>query len=120
LNAVGLLSLDVETRGLPPLAPPPRVCGEVYLALPYLAQALGSLDARVVACVRKEEGPRWWWAYQVRVETAGLRFLLVRRYSQFRRLHARLRALPTPAKDRLPRRDAAWTLPRRVVWHWCW
>jgi len=73
----------------------------VYLALPYLAQALGSLDARVVACVRKEEGPRWWWAYQVRVETAGLRFLLVRRYSQFRRLHARLRALPTPA-ERLP------------------
>ena len=36
LNAVGLLSLDVETRGLPPLAPPPRVCGEVYLTLPYL------------------------------------------------------------------------------------
>jgi len=29
-----LLSLDVETRGLPPLAPPPRVCGEVYLTLP--------------------------------------------------------------------------------------
>ena len=37
MNAVGLLSLDVETRGLPPLAPPPRVCGEVYLTLPYLA-----------------------------------------------------------------------------------
>merc|ERR1712086_1181016 len=36
LNAVGLLSSDVETRGLPPLAPPPRVCGEVYLTLPYL------------------------------------------------------------------------------------
>ena len=35
-NAVGLLSLDVEMRGLPPLAPPPRVCGEVYLTLPYL------------------------------------------------------------------------------------
>ena len=35
LNAVGLLSSDVETRGLPPLAPPPRVCGEVYLTLPY-------------------------------------------------------------------------------------
>ena len=26
-------ALDVETRGLPPLAPPPRVCGEVYLTL---------------------------------------------------------------------------------------
>ena len=25
-RTVGLLSLDVETRGLPPLAPPPRVC----------------------------------------------------------------------------------------------
>ena len=37
LNAVGLLSLDVEMRGLrSPLAPPPRVCGEVYLTLPYL------------------------------------------------------------------------------------
>ena len=34
-NAVGLLSLDVETRGSPPPAPPPRVCGEVYLTLPY-------------------------------------------------------------------------------------
>ena len=33
LNVVGLLSLDVETRGLPPLAPPPRVCGEVFLTL---------------------------------------------------------------------------------------
>ena len=26
-----------ETRGSPPLAPPPRVCGEVYLTLPYLS-----------------------------------------------------------------------------------
>ena len=33
LNAVGLLSLDVETRGSPPLAPPPRV---VWRSLPYL------------------------------------------------------------------------------------
>ncbi|EOD13583.1 hypothetical protein EMIHUDRAFT_451995 [Emiliania huxleyi CCMP1516] len=32
-------------------------------------EALGSLDARVVACVRKEEGPRWWWAYQAFAET---------------------------------------------------
>ena len=40
LNAVGLLSSDVETRGLPPLAPPPRVCGEVYLTLPYLTLPL--------------------------------------------------------------------------------
>ena len=31
------MSLDVETRGSPPLAPPPRVCGEVYLTLPYYA-----------------------------------------------------------------------------------
>ena len=32
-----LLSLDVESRGTSPaLAPPPRVCGEVYLTLPYL------------------------------------------------------------------------------------
>jgi len=38
LNAVGLLSSDVETRGLPPLAPPPRVCGEVCLTLPYLVE----------------------------------------------------------------------------------
>ena len=34
--SVGLLSLDVETRVSPPLVPPPRVCGEVYLTLPYL------------------------------------------------------------------------------------
>ena len=34
LNAVGLLSLDVEMRGSPPLAPPPCVCGDVYLTLP--------------------------------------------------------------------------------------
>ena len=39
--ALGLLSLDVETRGLPPPAPPPRVCGEVYLTLPYLKPAAG-------------------------------------------------------------------------------
>ena len=31
-----LIVIDVEMRGLPPLAPPPRVCGEVYLTLPYL------------------------------------------------------------------------------------
>ena len=42
LSAVGLLSLDVETRGLPPLAPPPRVCGEVYLTLPYLRKVKNS------------------------------------------------------------------------------
>ena len=41
---MGLLSLDVETRGLPPLAPPPRVCGEVYLTLPYLT-CHGSQDS---------------------------------------------------------------------------
>ena len=35
LNAVGLLSSDVETRGwLPPLAPPPPCC--VWRSLPYL------------------------------------------------------------------------------------
>ena len=32
----GSCRLDVETRGSPPLAPPPRVCGEDYLTLPYL------------------------------------------------------------------------------------
>ena len=41
LNAVGLLSLDVEMRGSPPLAPPHLVCdcGEVHLTLPYLARS---------------------------------------------------------------------------------
>ena len=39
-NAVGLLSLDVETRGSPPLAPPPRVCGEKF-TLPYLTLRRG-------------------------------------------------------------------------------
>ena len=65
LNAVGLLSLDVETRGLPPLAPPPRVCGEVYLTLPYLLCGLsagtfsgargrrrGSSLSRLLLCAR--------------------------------------------------------------------
>ena len=47
-----LLSLDVETRGLPPLAPPPRVCGEVYLtyltSTPEAAKAAGEAAANAI------------------------------------------------------------------------
>ena len=53
--AVGLLSLDVETRGLPPLAPPPRVCGEVYLTLPYLTSEHMSLRKREKADRKQNE-----------------------------------------------------------------
>ena len=40
MNAVGLLSSDVESdaRDCLALAPPPRVCGEVYLTLPQVHQ----------------------------------------------------------------------------------
>jgi hypothetical protein len=69
--------------------------------LPSATEALGSLQVKVAACVKKEEGSAWWWAFQVQVTTAGLSFLLVRRYSQFVRMHQRLRALPLPL-DRLP------------------
>ena len=49
-----LIVIDVEMRGLPPLAPPPRVCGEVYLTLP-----LTFLDRRLTAGPRDGEGGGW-------------------------------------------------------------
>ena len=58
--------LDVETRGSPPLAPPPRVCGEDYLTLPYLRildAPSRRLDGEAIAVARSTElaeppGPR--------------------------------------------------------------
>ena len=49
LNAVGLLSLDVETRGLPPLATPHLVVCVEKFTLPYLTWRLSarSIVARV-------------------------------------------------------------------------
>ena len=44
---MGILSLDVETRGLPPLARCPTtscVCGEVYLTLPYTLKILSQKE----------------------------------------------------------------------------
>eukprot|EP00967_Tisochrysis_lutea_P096837 scaffold141993_cov29-Tisochrysis_lutea.AAC.2 len=69
--------------------------------LPTATETLSSLQVHVAACVKKEEGGTWWWVFQVRVTTAGLSYLLVRRFSQFVRMHERLRALPLP-QGRLP------------------
>jgi len=88
-----------EARSPEARSPPaPRLLAPL---LPSASEALDSLQVRVAACVRKEEGGSWWWAYQVRVVVAGHAFLLVRRFSQFARMHERLRALPLP-EGRLP------------------
>lgn len=85
--------------------------------LPSATEVLGSLQVKVTACVKKEEGSVWWWVFQVRVTTAGLSFLLVRRYSQFVRMHDRLRALPLPPgrMPLLPRKQRYTTQSERFA-----
>ena len=49
----GSCLLDVESRGLPPLAPPLCVCGEIYRTFPYLAGHHAPRPIRLPADLRR-------------------------------------------------------------------
>ena len=68
------------------------------VGLPSPAQALIGLRAEVAGCVKQGE----LWSYSVSITAGNVHYALPRRYSAFRELHSRIKALGVPA-PRVPR-----------------